>query len=248
MTDHQAGDVRTIAEPPLLRVRDLAAAYGPKQVLYGVDLEVRAGEIVALMGHNGAGKTTTIRTVLGALRARSGEVSVAGEDLTGQPVRRLVRAGVALVPSERFVFPDLSIRDNLLLGAANAPRDADSAARLREVEEAFPLLSERSSQLAGQLSGGQQRMVSLGIALMAQPRLLLLDEPSLGLAPSIVEAIFGRLRALATSSGLGILLLEQNVKQALQIADRAYVMRSGRVILEEPAAQMRRRPDFWDLF
>ncbi|KQW48064.1 ABC transporter ATP-binding protein [Nocardioides sp. Root1257] len=232
----------------MLRVRDLHAAYGPKQVLHGVDLEVGAGEIVALMGHNGAGKTTTIRTVLGALRARSGSVELDGRAVTTDPVRRIVRSGVALIPSERFVFPDLSIRDNLLLGAANAPRGADSAARLQEVETLFPLLGERATQHAGLLSGGQQRMVSLGIALMAQPRLLLLDEPSLGLAPSIVETIFGRLRSLADTEGLGILLLEQNVKQALQVADRAYVMRSGRVILEESAEKMRLRPDYWDLF
>jgi branched-chain amino acid transport system ATP-binding protein len=241
-------DLSTLPTAPLLRVRDLHASYGPKQVLHGVDLEVGAGEIIALMGHNGAGKTTTIRTVLGALRARSGSVELDGRTVTGEPVRRLVRSGVALIPSERFVFPDLSIRDNLLLGAANAPRGSDSAARLREVESLFPLLGERSSQAAGQLSGGQQRMVSLGIALMAQPRLLLLDEPSLGLAPSIVETIFSRLRSLADTSGLGILLLEQNVKQALQVADRAYVMRSGRIILEESAEQMRLRPDYWDLF
>jgi branched-chain amino acid transport system ATP-binding protein len=241
-------DVTTLPTAPLLRVRGLCAAYGPKQVLHGVDLEVGAGEIVALMGHNGAGKTTTIRTVLGALGARSGSVMLDGRDVTGESVRRLTRSGVALIPSERFVFPDLSVRDNLLLGAANAPRGADQPARLHEVESLFPLLGERPHQLAGQLSGGQQRMVSLGIALMAQPRLLLLDEPSLGLAPSIVEAICGRLRSLADTEGLGILLLEQNVKQALQVADRAYVMRSGRIILEEPAEKMRLRPDFWDLF
>jgi branched-chain amino acid transport system ATP-binding protein len=240
------GDVTSLT--PLLRVSDLHAAYGTKEVLHGVDLHVGAGEIVALMGHNGAGKTTTIRTVLGALRARSGSIHLDGDDVTGQPVRRLVRAGVALIPSERFVFPDLSVRDNLLLGAANAPHGSDTTARLHEVETLFPLLAERSSQLAGQLSGGQQRMVSLGIALMAQPRLLLLDEPSLGLAPSIVETIFGRLRSLASTSGLGILLLEQNVKQALQVADRAYVMRSGRIILEESAEKMRMRADYWDLF
>ena len=241
-------DVTALPGAPLLRVRDLHAAYGPKEVLHGVDLDVSAGEIVALMGHNGAGKTTTIRTVLGALRAGSGSVALDGRDMTGEPVRRLTRSGVALIPSERFVFPDLSIRDNLLLGAANAPAGSDTAARLREVEELFPLLSERASQVAGQLSGGQQRMVSLGIALMAQPRLLLLDEPSLGLAPSVVETIFGRLRMLADTTGLGILLLEQNVKQALQIADRAYVMRSGRIILEESSEAMRLRPDYWDLF
>jgi len=241
-------DLTALPTAPLLRVRDLRAAYGGKQVLHGVDLEVRAGEIVALMGHNGAGKTSTIRTILGALRARGGSIEVDGTTVTGEPVRRLVRHGVALVPSERFVFPDLSIRDNLLLGAANAPRSADHAVRLREVQEIFPLLAERAYQAAGQLSGGQQRMVSLGIALMAQPRLLLLDEPSLGLAPSIVESIFARLRDLADRERLGVLLLEQNVKQALQVADRAYVMRSGRIILEESAEKMRLRPDFWDLY
>lgn len=232
----------------LLRVRGLVAGYGAKQVVHGVDLDVAAGEIVALMGHNGAGKTTTIRAVLGALPARAGTIELQGRGITGRPVRQVVAAGVSLVPSERFVFPDLSVLDNLLLGAANAPTGSDTAERLATVQRLFPILEERTKQLAGSMSGGQQRMVSLGLALMARPRLLLLDEPSLGLAPSVVEAIFGRLRELADSEGLGILLLEQNVKQALQIADRAYVMRSGAMILEETAEKMRLRPDFWDLF
>ena len=233
---------------PLLRVSGLAAGYGNKQVIHGVDLEVRAGEIVALMGHNGAGKTTLIRTVLGSLKARSGSIEVGQQDLTKAPVRRVVAAGVAMIPSERFVFPDMSVHDNLLLGAANAPSGSDTAERLRTVHEVFPLLADRSRQVAGQLSGGQQRMVSLGVALMARPRLLMLDEPSLGLAPSVVETIFARLRELADRERLGVLLLEQNVKQALKVADRAYVMRSGSVILEETAEQMRARPDYWDLF
>ncbi|ROO85620.1 branched-chain amino acid transport system ATP-binding protein [Actinocorallia herbida] len=233
---------------PLLDVRGLAAGYGRKQVLHGVGLRVEAGEIVTLMGHNGAGKTTTIRTVLGALRPRSGTIRISGADTTRHPVRKVVAAGVALIPSERFVFPDLSVHDNLLLGAANAPSGSDTAERLATVQDLFPILEERSKQPAGAMSGGQQRMVSLGMALMARPRLLLLDEPSLGLAPSVVESIFARLRHLADTERLGILLLEQNVKQALQIADRAYVMRSGEVILEETAENMRHRPDFWDLF
>jgi branched-chain amino acid transport system ATP-binding protein len=173
---------------------------------------------------------------------------VAGRDTTGERVRRVVASGVALVPSERFVFPDLSVHDNLLLGAANAPAGSDLAERLAAVKALFPILADREKQPTGSMSGGQQRMVSLGMALMARPRLLLLDEPSLGLAPSVVESIFGRLRELADHDGLGILLLEQNVKQALQIADRAYIMRAGRVILEESADKMRLRPDFWDLF
>lgn len=240
--------VPDLATETLLRVTGLTAGYGPKQVLHGVDLEVAAGEIVALMGHNGAGKTTTIRAVLGSVRTTGGCIEVAARDVTTDPVRRVVGAGVAMIPSERFVFPDMTVHDNLLLGAANAPRGTVSHERLEVVEELFPILAERSRQLAGQLSGGQQRMVSLGIALMARPRLLLLDEPSLGLAPSVVETIFARLRELADREGLGILLLEQNVKQALQIADRAYVMRSGRMILEDTAERMRLRPDYWDLF
>ena len=232
----------------LLQIAGLEAGYGRKQVLHGVDLTVASGEVVALMGHNGAGKTTAIRAVLGSVRVTSGRIAVAGQDVTGEPVRRVVGAGVAMIPSERFVFPDLTIHDNLLLGAANAPRGSDPRERLGVVEELFPILAERSKHLAGQLSGGQQRMVSLGIALMARPRLLLLDEPSLGLAPSVVETIFARLRELADREGLGVLLLEQNVKQALQIADRAYVMRAGKVILEDTAERMRLRPDYWDLF
>ncbi|HEU5029276.1 MAG TPA: ABC transporter ATP-binding protein [Spirillospora sp.] len=233
---------------PLLDVSDLVAGYGRKEVLHGVGLRVEAGEVVTLMGHNGAGKTTTIRAVLGAVRPRSGTVRIAGLDTTRRPVRKAVAAGVAMIPSERFVFPDLSVHDNLLLGAANAPSGSDTAQRLATVKELFPILGERWKQPAGSMSGGQQRMVSLGMALMARPRLLLLDEPSLGLAPSVVEAIFARLRSLADDEGLGILLLEQNVKQALKIADRAYAMRSGHMILEETAERMRRRPDFWDLF
>lgn len=233
---------------PLLDVSGLVAGYGRKEVLHGVGLRVDAGEIVTLMGHNGAGKTTTIRAVLGAVRPRAGTVRIAGRDTTRRPVRKAVAAGVAMIPSERFVFPDLSVHDNLLLGAANAPSGSSTAQRLATVKELFPILEERRKQPAGSMSGGQQRMVSLGMALMARPRLLLLDEPSLGLAPSVVETIFDRLRSLADDEGIGVLLLEQNVKQALKIADRAYAMRSGSVILEETADEMRGRTDFWDLF
>jgi len=233
---------------PLLDVTGLVAGYGRKEVLHGIDLRVDAGEIVALIGHNGAGKTTAIRSVLGSVRPRRGTIRVAGEEVTRAGVRRVVTSGVAMIPSERFVFPDLSVHDNLLLGAANAPHGSDHRERLDTVEELFPILAERSRQPAGSMSGGQQRMVSLGMALMARPRLLLLDEPSLGLAPSVVETIFDRLRELADRERIGVLLLEQNVKQALRIADRAYALRSGAVILEESAERLRLRSDFWDLF
>jgi branched-chain amino acid transport system ATP-binding protein len=241
-------DGRPPVPTPLLQTRALRAGYGRKQVVHGVDLTVAPGEIVGLMGHNGAGKTTTIRTVIGALPPLGGEVRFGSDDVTGRPARSRIRAGMALIPSEQFVFPDLTVEDNLRLGAANAPADEDSSARREFVESVFPILAERRLQPAGQLSGGQQRMVSLGMTLMARPKLLLLDEPSLGLAPAVVDTIFGKLRELADAEQMGILLLEQNVKQALTICDRVYVLRSGAVILEETAAQMRGRADYWDLF
>jgi len=232
----------------LLQLDGLDAGYERKRVVHGIDLHVNTGEIVGLMGHNGAGKTTVIRTVHGILPARGGRITIDGDDVTSGGVRDSIRRGLALIPSERFVFPELTIRENLLLGAVNAPKGSDRDERLAFIEQLFPLLAERSGQPAGTLSGGQQRMVSLGIALMARPRLLLLDEPSLGLAPSVVEQIFSTLRTLADAGDLGILLLEQNVKQALVICDRVYVMRAGALILEETAKQMRARESYWDLF
>jgi branched-chain amino acid transport system ATP-binding protein len=232
----------------LLTLDNLSAGYGRRKVVHGVDLHLNTGEIVGLMGHNGAGKTTVIRTVHGLLPALGGRIVIDGEAVPLGSVRDNISRGLALIPSERFVFPDLSIRANLLLGAANAPAGSDRDEQLAFVEGLFPLLAERSAQLAGTLSGGQQRMVSLGIALMARPRLLLLDEPSLGLAPSVVEQIFGTLRPLVDRGGLGILLLEQNVQQALVICDRVYVVRNGTIILEETAEEMRARESYWDLF
>jgi branched-chain amino acid transport system ATP-binding protein len=155
---------------------------------------------------------------------------------------------MAMIPSERFVFQDLTVLDNLLLGAANHPKSDRRVQRLELVQQLFPILVERSAQLAGTMSGGQQRMVSLGMALMADPKLLMLDEPSLGLAPAVVQQIFDTVRRLADEEGLAVLLLEQNVGQALRIVDRVSVMRSGRVILEESVEQMRARDSYWDLF
>ncbi|WP_166870728.1 ABC transporter ATP-binding protein [Salinibacterium sp. ZJ450] len=239
---------RTTDAPRLLSVEGLRTGYGRKQVVHDVGLHVAAGEIVGLMGHNGAGKTTLIRAVHGLLPVQGGRVLVDGADISRGSVADSIRLGLALIPSERFVFPDLNIRANLLLGAVNARRGTDRDAQLAFVEALFPILADRATQLAGSLSGGQQRMVSLGIALMAKPRLLLLDEPSLGLAPSVVEQIFGTLRRLADTGEMGILLLEQNVKQSLTICDRVYVMRSGSLILDTTAAEMRTRESYWDLF
>lgn len=230
-----------------LDVSAMSCSYGRKDVVFEVDFHVRPGEVVALFGHNGAGKTTAIKNIFGVYTPSSGTITYDGEDITGAPPRSNVQRGMALIPSERFVFGDLPVRDNLLLGAGSSPDDEYLDRKFEEVYALFPILNERSKQLAGTMSGGQQRMVSLGLALMSSPQLLLLDEPSLGLAPAIVEEIFEAVRDL-TEGGLSVLLLEQNVGQALKVADRSYVMRGGRIILEETTEQMLTRESYWDLF
>ena len=232
----------------MLELEHLNAGYGRKQVVFDVSMHVGEGEVVGVLGHNGSGKSTTIKTVLGVLPAFGGKVVFRGEPVHGRGTRLNVKHGMALIPSERFVFQDLTVIDNLLLGGANDPNPSSRAERMELVLQLFPILRERAQQPAGTMSGGQQRMVSLGIALMAHPKLLMLDEPSLGLAPSVVRQIFDVVRKLADTEGLSVLLLEQNVGQALRICDRIYVMRSGRVLLEETVDQMRARDSYWDLF
>lgn len=238
----------TPAGDELLILSNFQAGYGRKHVVFDVSLTIGRGEIVTMVGHNGAGKTTTLKTIFGMLPLLGGRITYDGADVSRSSCRHNVLAGMSFIPAERFVFGDLSVLDNLRLGAMHE-KDADRREKRRGlVHTMFPILAERSSQRARTMSGGQQRMLSLGLAMMSSPKLLLLDEPSLGLAPALVAEIFDGVRRLADSEGLSVLLLEQNVGQALRIADRAYVMRSGRIILEETAERMRQRSDYWDLF
>ena len=211
----------------LLNVQGLKSGYGVVEVLRGVDLQVMPGELVALLGSNGAGKTTLNLTLSGLVATRGGQVQFEGQDITGLRSRQVVQQGLIQVPEGRKVFPNLSVHENLELGAFTRGRER-RAQNLDKVYETFPRLKERVAQLAGTLSGGEQQMLAIGRGLMAEPRLLILDEPSLGLSPLLVEEMFGLISQLR-SSGLAILLVEQNVGQSLDIADRAYVMENGQI-------------------
>jgi branched-chain amino acid transport system ATP-binding protein len=224
----------------MLEVSDLVAGYGAFQVLHGLDLEVGAGEIVAVLGANGVGKTTLNRSLSGLIRARSGRIRFDGRDITRADHADIVAAGLIHVPEGRKVFPTLSVRDNLLLGAYARGR-AGRAARMEEVLEIFPRLRERLTQLAGSMSGGEQQMLAIGRGLMGEPRLLILDEPSLGLSPLLTEELFRLIQRLH-ARGLAILLVEQNVLQSLSIATRAYVVEHGRVALAGDAATLAEDP------
>lgn len=233
----------------LLEVDGIESGYGKKTVLQGVGLRVHEGEVVAVLGHNGAGKSTTLKTILGLMPARAGGVRFAGQPwANGDPVEN-VRRGMALVPQGRGVFPDLTVMENLMLGAYTQRDAASTAARLREVLELFPILDERRAQRAGNLSGGQQQMVAVGMALMPRPRLMMMDEPSIGLAPVLVQKVLETARQINRRFGTAIILVEQNIKTALGVADRAYVMKSGRVVLEKPAAELlAAQGSWWELY
>jgi branched-chain amino acid transport system ATP-binding protein len=220
----------------LLSVRGLRSGYGTVEVLRGIDLEVGPGEIVALLGSNGAGKTTFNHTVSALLPARAGAIRFDGRDITRAHYRDVVGLGLIHVPEGRRIFPNLSVLENLELGSFARAR-ASRAANLERVYELFPRLKERSAQLAGTMSGGEQQMLAIGRGLMGEPRLLVLDEPSLGLSPLLVEELFGLVGRLH-GQGLGILLVEQNVAQSLEVAQRAYVMENGAIQFSGSSAEL----------
>ena len=222
----------------LLTVTGLHACYGDVPALRGVSLEVAEGEIVALLGSNGAGKTTTLRAISGLMRPRTGTISFGGTDITRERAHLIVARGLNQVPEGRRIFPALSVEENLNLGGYLSRRDhATVAQRKQQVFELFPRLAERRRQLGGTLSGGEQQMLAIGRALMNEPRLLTLDEPSMGLAPVVVRAV-GEVIKRIRAAGTAILMVEQNARQALALADRAYVLETGRVVIEGPASQL----------
>jgi branched-chain amino acid transport system ATP-binding protein len=219
-----------VSRPPILEVKGLRVAYGAIEALHGIDLEVPAGQVVALIGANGAGKTTTLRAISKMIRPSGGSVRFLGEDVTGLPSHRLVARGMAHAPEGRGIFLNLTVGENLALGAY-LRRDRDAIAKDAERAYAlFPILAERRAQVAGTLSGGEQQMLAVARALMSRPRLMLLDEPSLGLAPQVVERIFGVLRDV-NRDGVALLLVEQNAHKALQLAHRAYVLETGAIAM-----------------
>jgi branched-chain amino acid transport system ATP-binding protein len=214
----------------VLEVRGLEVFYGDARALQGIDIDVADGEIVAIVGPNGAGKSTLVNTVAGLHRSLRGRIAMDGADVTKAPSHRVCRHGLAIVPEGRRIFPAMTVRENLDLGAYRPEARRRRGETLRRVHELFPRLRERPDQLAGSLSGGEQQMLAIGRALMATPRLLLMDEPSLGLAPVIVDEVFEVIRTI-NSSGVSVLLVEQNVQRALEIASRGYLLSEGRVVL-----------------
>ncbi|HKX02331.1 MAG TPA: ABC transporter ATP-binding protein [Methylomirabilota bacterium] len=221
----------------MLTLEGVDAFYGDLQALHGVSLEVRAGELMALVGANAAGKTTTLRVISGTLPARGGRVLFEGQDLAAMPAHLRVAQGIVQVPEGRRLFPFMTVHENLLLGAHAPAARAQQDASLDYVLRLFPVLKDRATQLAGSLSGGEQQMCAIGRALMARPRLLMLDEPTLGIAPVLVQRIFETVAAI-NRDGVTILLVEQNVRRALALAHRAVALENGRVVLSGPAREL----------
>ena len=223
----------------MLRVQDIDVFYGIVPALHQVSLEVASGETVCLLGPNGAGKTTTVKSIVGLLTPRGGRIWLNETDITGLPPHRTIPLGISLAPEGRLLFPDMSVDENLELGAASPGARARKHDGLDWVYSLFPRLKARQGQAAGTLSGGEQQMLAIGRALMARPRLLMLDEPSLGLSPRLILELFQVLKTL-NEQGVSILLVEQNVVQALKISHRAYVLESGKIVMEGSSAELKR--------
>ena len=221
----------------MLEVRALRAGYGAINVLWDVGLRFATGQLTTIIGPNGAGKTTLLRAIMGLVPVTSGTITLDGAPIAGTATSRMAALGIALIPEGRMIFRDMTVEENLLLGAYPVRREGDVAARLAQACAMFPRLAERRRQIAGSLSGGEAQMLAMARGLMADPKLLLIDEPSLGLAPVVVQEIFALLRRLK-DAGRTIVLVEQNTQRAVEVADAVYLMQGGKVVLEQPAAEV----------
>ncbi len=224
----------------MLKIENVVAGYGHITALKSINLEVPQGSIVSLIGANGAGKSTTMRSIMGLVKPTEGRITFEGKDITSLKTHDIVKSGISLVPEGRQILQDMSVYENLEMGAY-IRKDAEINDDIKKVFKRFPILDERSYQLGGTLSGGQQQMLAIGRALMARPKLLLLDEPSMGLAPLVVNEIFEVIKEIS-AEGTTVLLVEQNVRQALKIADYAYVLETGKIVLSGPAEEIRHDP------
>lgn len=231
----------------LLSLRGVDAGYGPSEVLQKVDLEVNEGEIVCLLGSNAAGKSTTLRTILGMVRARAGTVALRGEEIQGLSTPEIVAKGVTMVPENRRLFARMSVRENLEIGANLRNDKPGILADIERVFQLFPRLEERIAQKAGTLSGGEQQMLAIGRALMAKPSVLLMDEPSMGLAPILVQQVFATIQEI-NKQGMTILVVEQNANVALAVADRGYVIQTGRIVMSDTAKSLLANPKLRDAY
>ena len=227
----------------MLSVKDLCVSYGAISALSGVSFTIEAGRIVTLIGANGAGKTTTLRTLSGLLRAKSGSVSFKGADITKLPPHQIVARGLCHVPEGRMIFSNLTVDENLAMGAYLQTDKAKIAANRDYVFGIFPRLKERLTQAAGTLSGGEQQMLAIGRAIMGEPKLLMLDEPSLGIAPKLISTIFEKIVEINKNHGITILLVEQNANLALEISHDAYVLETGRIVMKGPSQELRANPE-----
>jgi branched-chain amino acid transport system ATP-binding protein len=232
----------------MLVLEDVRVAYGNVEVLRGVSLRVAAGELVCLLGANGAGKTTTAKTISGLLRPRGGRVTFLDARIDGRPAHEVLRAGIAHCPEGRRIFPDMTVLENLEMGAYVRGRGARAAEDLDRVLERFPVLRQRARQLGGTLSGGEQQMLAIARALMSDPKLLVLDEPSLGLSPKLVKEIFEIIVRINRERGVTVLLVEQNANMALHIADYGYVLEVGRIVMEDTCARLLEKEDIKEFY
>lgn len=246
MTKTTAIDAMT--HTALLAAYGVSAGYGKRQVLHDVSVHVDPGEVVGVLGHNGAGKTTLLKALVRMIPVTSGTIEFLGQPMTKTSSVQMVRRGVSITPAETPIFRELTVEQNLELGAVSLHDRTEVRRRMQEVFDVFPILGERRSSIAGRFSGGQQRQLSIGIALMAHPRIMLLDEPSLGISPAVVGSTFATIRELAAERGMSVVIVEQNVKAVTAIVDRVYVLRNGSIVLEESGAEAKQRETWWDLF